>query len=140
MEWFDKKAAIGVIFSIASSFAAKIGVYILTSYYETEVTPVFTLESNLLLFQWMGWKIYQILLGYYNYYDFDFKSLVATIAVIAVINAVKVYTLFDYEIIQIVNIFKNNHTKIIEEKEKNPMQVSQTINVFVDHDKEMSEG
>ena len=96
---------------------------------------IFSFESNLLLFQWIFWKAYQALLGYYNIYNFSFGGLLATIVVIGCVNVVKVYRLFDYEIIQIVNIFQSNHTKIIEEKEKNPLQVTHTINVFIEKDK-----
>ena len=86
----------GVLISVGSSFLAKVGVYVLNSYYQDEVSLPFSFESNLLLFQWLTWKIMQIMLGYYNNYNFDFGSLLATMAVLAFINTVKTFRLFDY--------------------------------------------
>ena len=94
----------------------------------------FVLESNLLLFQFICWKVLQVGLGYNNLITFNYSSLISTLLVISIINMAKTYWLFDYEIVQIINNFTENHQKLDEQKDKPTMQMSQSVDVFIKQD------
>jgi hypothetical protein len=128
---YDYYAAAGVVLSITISLIAKIAVYGMKSSYASEVTITFTFESNLLLFQFLTWKIYQCLLTYWSLISFNYSSLTTTIIIVAIVNLVKTYQLFDFEIIQLINIFKVQHQKIHEDKDKSPMQMTNSVAVFI---------
>lgn len=101
------------------------------SFYAAQVTVTFTFESNLLLAQFLIWKVYQCLLTYWNILSFNYCSLTSTIIVLATINIIKSYQLFDYEVIHLINLFKEQHQKIHEDKEKSPLRMTNSVAVFI---------
>jgi len=69
------------------------------------------MESNLLLGNYFYWKVAQNGSGYLGMYQYNYTCLLSSIVVFAVINTIKVYYLFDYQILHVLDIFKKEFYK-----------------------------
>lgn len=121
----------GALASVALCLLSKGTVYLLDSYYAESVTVTFSFQSNLILFNYLCWKGYQILLNQINAYSLDSGSLILVLITLSAINLLKIYNLFDYDIIQVIRNFQEDEDRKEEEKKKDSMQMSKSISVFI---------
>jgi hypothetical protein len=86
----------------------------------------------LILAVFLGWKTYQLTLNQLGIYTFNYAGLLSTMFALTIVNIIKVNSLFDYDVLHVVNILQqNSNTTPIKEGSQLVLPAN-TITVLID--------
>lgn len=100
---------LGITVSVAMVLVAKLVVYAQDSILIESPSSGFTLESNLTILLYSGWKAYECLI------TGSYSGLFAAFTALCIMNTVKVYVLFSYNILHVINIFCEQANQSLQE-------------------------
>ncbi len=124
---------LGITTSVAVVLMAKLIVYIQDYILLESPSSGFTLESNLIVLLYACWKSYECLV------TSNYAGLLAGMVALSLINTVKVYVLFDYNILHSINIFCEQANQSLLESSQTTPELAQSIALFVQTKNDESE-
>jgi hypothetical protein len=125
MDLVDKNIMVGITVSVAVVLVARLMVYIQDYILLESPSSGFTLESNLIVLLYACWKGYEALMSG------SYAGLLAGMAALSLINTVKVYLLFNYNILHAITIFCEQASQSLQEDNQTTPDLTQSIALFV---------
>jgi hypothetical protein len=115
MDFVDKYIMLAITVSVAMVLVSRLIVYIQDYILLESPSSGFTLESNLILLLYSGWKTYECLIcGSYS-------GLFAAFIAMCIMNTAKIYVLFSYNILHVINIFSEQaNQSLLESSQTTP--------------------
>lgn len=119
---------LGAVVALAAVMGGKLLVYLQEWLFADSPNFSYSLESNLLILIYIFWKEFQQQVAP------DPATLLPAMAALALANTVKVYRLFDYNVLAVINIFSELNNRTHLESNANPsasLELPQAANILV---------